>query len=75
MIFTLPTFQQLMGGWRRIENNQMTKREAINGFRRIGHQFLREMLHQQALVVVATNDIAPLDILVYLFEHDSKQPS
>ncbi len=51
----------------------MAKRVAINGFGRIGRLVFRQMLVRQDVEVVAFNDIAPLDNLVYLLRHDSTQ--
>ena len=51
----------------------MTKKVAINGFGRIGRLTLRQILIGQELDVVAVNDIAPLDNLLYLLKHDSAQ--
>lgn len=53
----------------------MKKRIAINGFGRIGRLAFRQMLIGQDLDVVAINDIAPLDNLLYLLKHDSTQTS
>ncbi|MDK3072303.1 glyceraldehyde 3-phosphate dehydrogenase NAD-binding domain-containing protein [Sedimentitalea sp. JM2-8] len=49
-------------------------RIAINGFGRIGRTILRQVLCQpgrQNVEVVLINDIAPVDMLAYLFEYDS----
>lgn len=52
----------------------MTTRVAINGFGRIGRLVFRQLLSSNYdLEVVALNDIAPLDNLVYLLRHDSVQ--
>jgi glyceraldehyde 3-phosphate dehydrogenase len=51
----------------------MTKKIAINGFGRIGRLVFRQMLVGQELDIVAINDIAPLDNLLYLLKHDSAQ--
>lgn len=51
------------------------KKIAINGFGRIGRLVFRQMLVGQELDVVAVNDIAPLDNLLYLLKHDSVQAS
>lgn len=52
----------------------MSTRVAINGFGRIGRLVFRNlMLIENDLQVVAINDIAPLDNLVYLLRHDSVQ--
>jgi glyceraldehyde 3-phosphate dehydrogenase len=52
----------------------MTK-VAINGFGRIGRLAFRHMMSDRRLEVVAVNDIAPLDNLVYLLRHDSVHTS
>lgn len=47
---------------------------AINGFGRIGRTILRQLLSQpqpQPVEVALINDIAPLDMLAYLFAYDS----
>ena len=49
----------------------MKKRIAINGFGRIGRLAFRQFMDQEALELVAINDIAPLDNLAYLLRHDS----
>ncbi|MEC3862160.1 glyceraldehyde 3-phosphate dehydrogenase NAD-binding domain-containing protein [Mesobacterium sp. TK19101] len=47
-------------------------RIAINGFGRIGRTVLRQVLAGHPdIEVVAINDIAPLDMLAYLFRYDS----
>ncbi|HRY62363.1 MAG TPA: type I glyceraldehyde-3-phosphate dehydrogenase, partial [Candidatus Paceibacterota bacterium] len=46
-------------------------RIAINGFGRIGRQFLKIALENQELEVVAINDLGDLDNLAYLLEFDS----
>lgn len=51
------------------------KKVAINGFGRIGRLVLRQILIGQELDVVAINDIAPLDNLLYLLKHDSVHAS
>lgn len=51
----------------------MTKRIAINGFGRIGRLVFRQMLVGQELEIVAINDIASLDNLLYLLKYDSSQ--
>jgi len=51
----------------------MNKKVAINGFGRIGRLVFRQILIGQELDVVAVNDIAPLDNLLYLLKHDSVQ--
>jgi glyceraldehyde 3-phosphate dehydrogenase len=53
----------------------MTNRIAINGFGRIGRLAFRQMLIGQQLNIVAINDIAPLENLLYLLKHDSTQVS
>ncbi len=50
----------------------MTK-VAINGFGRIGRLGLRHLINHKSLEVVAVNDIAPLDNLLYLLRYDSVQ--
>lgn len=50
----------------------MTK-VAINGFGRIGRLALRHLINHKSLEVVAVNDIAPLDNLLYLLRYDSVQ--
>ncbi len=49
----------------------MTARVAINGFGRIGRLVFRQAMQAGDLEVVAINDIAPLDNLVYLLKHDT----
>lgn len=49
----------------------MSTRVGINGFGRIGRLVFRHMMDVDDLEVVALNDIAPLDNLVYLLKHDS----
>jgi glyceraldehyde 3-phosphate dehydrogenase len=49
----------------------MTSKVAINGFGRIGRLVFRHLMDAEELQVVAVNDIAPLDNLVYLLGHDS----
>ncbi len=51
------------------------KKVAINGFGRIGRLVFRQMLEESELDIVAINDIAPLDNLVYLLRHDSVHPA
>lgn len=51
----------------------MRKKVAINGFGRIGRLVLRHLIHSHKIDVVAINDIAPLDNLLYLLKHDSTQ--
>lgn len=49
----------------------MAKRVAINGFGRIGRLVFRQLMEEDDLEVVAINDIAPLDNLVYLLKYDT----
>jgi glyceraldehyde 3-phosphate dehydrogenase len=49
----------------------MKKKIAINGFGRIGRNFLRLSLNNPDIEVVAINDIAPLDIMIHLLKYDS----
>jgi glyceraldehyde 3-phosphate dehydrogenase len=51
----------------------MPTKVAINGFGRIGRLALRHLIMQESLDVVAVNDIAPLDNLLYLLRYDSVQ--
>lgn len=57
----------------------MPTRIAINGFGRIGRLAFRQFMalsnggHQHDLEVVAVNDIAPLDNLIYLLRYDTAQ--
>jgi glyceraldehyde 3-phosphate dehydrogenase len=51
----------------------MTTKVAINGFGRIGRMVFRHLIDNDALEVVAVNDIAPLDNLLYLLKYDSVQ--
>ncbi len=44
---------------------------AINGFGRIGRAFLKEVLKQDNIEVVAINDLADLENLAYLLKYDS----
>jgi len=44
----------------------MKKKIAINGFGRIGRNFLRLSLKNPDVEVVAVNDIAPIDIMIHL---------
>lgn len=46
-------------------------RVAINGFGRIGRQFLKVALEDTKLEIVAINDLGDLDHLVYLLKYDS----
>ncbi|MGM0669986.1 MAG: type I glyceraldehyde-3-phosphate dehydrogenase [Gemmatimonadota bacterium] len=49
----------------------MATRIAINGFGRIGRLVFRMAMESEELEVVALNDVAPLDNLVYLLKYDS----
>lgn len=51
----------------------MSTKVAINGFGRIGRLVFRHTMDNDALDVVAVNDIAPLDNLLYLLRFDSVQ--
>lgn len=51
----------------------MVKKVAINGFGRIGRLILRHLANSKEIDVVAVNDIAPLDNLLYLLKYDSTQ--
>ena len=51
----------------------MTTRVAVNGFGRIGRLVFRHLMENEALELVAVNDIAPLDNLLYLLKFDSVQ--
>lgn len=51
----------------------MTTKIAINGFGRIGRLVFRHAVNNKKLEVVAVNDIAPLDNLLYLLKYDSVQ--
>lgn len=51
----------------------MTTKVAINGFGRIGRLVFRHLMENDELDVVAVNDIAPLDNLLYLLKFDSVQ--
>ena len=44
---------------------------AINGFGRIGRIFLRTVLENTSMQVVAINDVAPLETMSHLFKYDS----
>lgn len=46
-------------------------RVAINGFGRIGRAFLRLVLDNPEIEIVAINDLADIDNLAYLLRHDS----
>jgi len=49
----------------------MAYRIAINGFGRIGRAFFRLAQQDDAVEVVAINDLAPIDNLAYLLKYDS----
>lgn len=49
----------------------MKKKIAINGFGRIGRNFLRQIINYSDYEVVAVNDIASIDIMVHLLKYDS----
>ncbi len=51
----------------------MATKVAINGFGRIGRLVFRHLMKNDDLQVVAVNDIAPLDNLLYLLKYDSVQ--
>jgi len=51
----------------------MTTKVAINGFGRIGRLVFRHIVDHEELELVAVNDIAPLDNLLYLLKYDSVQ--
>ncbi len=51
----------------------MTTKVAINGFGRIGRLVFRHLMENDNLDVVAVNDIAPIDNLLYLLQYDSVQ--
>jgi len=51
----------------------MATKVAINGFGRIGRLVFRHVMDNDALDVVAVNDIAPMDNLLYLLKFDSVQ--
>lgn len=51
----------------------MVTKIAINGFGRIGRLVFRHAMRNNSLDVVAVNDIAPLDNLLYLLKFDSVQ--
>ncbi|MEK7120197.1 MAG: glyceraldehyde 3-phosphate dehydrogenase NAD-binding domain-containing protein, partial [Patescibacteria group bacterium] len=44
---------------------------AINGFGRIGRNFLRQILNYPEIEVVAINDLGSVENLAYLFKYDS----
>ncbi|MCX4672380.1 type I glyceraldehyde-3-phosphate dehydrogenase [Streptomyces sp. NBC_01381] len=49
----------------------MTIRVGINGFGRIGRNYLRAALERDTIEVVAVNDVAPTATLAHLLEYDS----
>jgi glyceraldehyde 3-phosphate dehydrogenase len=49
------------------------KKVAINGFGRIGRQFLKVASQREELDVVAINDLGDVDNLAYLLKYDSAQ--
>ncbi len=49
----------------------MSRKVGINGFGRIGRQFLRRALQSKGLEVVAVNDLSDPKILAHLFKYDS----
>jgi glyceraldehyde 3-phosphate dehydrogenase len=51
----------------------MATKVAINGFGRIGRLVFRHLMKNEDLQVMAVNDIAPLDNLLYLLKYDSVQ--
>lgn len=51
----------------------MATKVAINGFGRIGRLVFRHLMKNDDLQVMAVNDIAPLDNLLYLLKYDSVQ--
>lgn len=58
-----------MKGW---DAKIMKNKIAINGFGRIGRMVFRHIMeNDHSMELVAVNDIAPLDNLVYLLRHDS----
>jgi glyceraldehyde 3-phosphate dehydrogenase len=50
-------------------------RVAINGFGRIGRSFFREACKDNALEIVAINDLGEPENLAYLLKHDSVYPT
>jgi glyceraldehyde 3-phosphate dehydrogenase len=46
-------------------------RVAINGFGRIGRQFLKESWDNEALEVAAVNDLGSVDNMAYLLKYDT----
>ncbi len=51
----------------------MKTKVAVNGFGRIGRLVFRHLMENNELELVAVNDIAPLDNLLYLLKFDSVQ--
>jgi glyceraldehyde 3-phosphate dehydrogenase len=51
----------------------MTTKVAVNGFGRIGRLVFRHLMENDEFDIVAVNDIAPLDNLLYLLKFDSVQ--
>ena len=51
----------------------MAKKIAINGFGRIGRQFLKVAFQREELDIVAINDLGDPDNLAYLLKYDSAQ--
>ncbi|MBI4133029.1 erythrose-4-phosphate dehydrogenase, partial [Candidatus Uhrbacteria bacterium] len=49
----------------------MAVRIAINGFGRIGRGFVRAVHGRSDMEVVAVNDLAPVENLVYLLKYDT----
>jgi glyceraldehyde 3-phosphate dehydrogenase len=49
----------------------MKMKVAINGFGRIGRSLFKMILDSKELEIVAVNDLAPIDCLVYLLRYDS----
>ncbi len=47
------------------------KKIAINGFGRIGRLFLRQVIKNPHIEIVAINDLGDLENLAYLFQHDT----
>jgi len=46
-------------------------RIAINGFGRIGRLFLRQIINEPSIEIVAINDLGDIENLSYLFQYDS----
>ena len=44
---------------------------AINGFGRIGRLFLRQIINEPGIEVVAINDLGDVENLLYLLKYDS----